>query len=133
MSTYIYGSASLAHETAQLSLANRPVLHLGIKSEQLSLLLLYETANRGGGKLESQCLRLTERDRKRAVRLLERGCKSNAVYSMNGMHFPKMKNKEERNEYAQELQIMLMVNYKAEMQVVEEFSGGVGGFLQTLL
>lgn len=99
MSTYKHGSQNLSHENATLSVAS--VQWLGIKSCDI-------LTNGDGERDESQgLLRLKERDRKQAVRLLEK-CEGLV-----------------EGEWMKELRVMLMLNMKAEMEVLGERSGGV--------
>ncbi|ESZ94121.1 hypothetical protein SBOR_5475 [Sclerotinia borealis F-4128] len=91
MSTYKHGSAALAHENEDLSVPS--ICWLGIRSTDMIL---------GGGENEG-LLKLTKRDRRLAVRMLQRD-----VCQENG----------DEEEWRRELQIMLMLNKKAEIQII---------------
>jgi meiotic recombination protein SPO11 len=95
MSTYKHGSMSLAHET---NLAVPSIQWLGIRSRDF-----LDTGNEIQGLLS-----LTARDRNIAVKMLGK-----TVAEGN------------RNEWKRELQIMLMLNVKAEIQILG--NGGVLG------
>jgi len=84
MSTYKHGSMALAHESATLAVPS--IQWLGVRSCDF----LQEEDAQG-------LLKLTARDRRIAVKMLE---------------------KDVEEEWRRELQIMLMVNVKAEIQVL---------------
>ena len=72
------------------------------------------------GMLESNgLLRLSGRDRKKATKMLE----NNPVIEENG----------EEPEWRRELQIMLMLNMKAEMEILAEGEQGVVGWVDAKL
>ncbi len=64
-------------------------------------------------------LRLSARDRKKAVKMLE-----NSEW---------LKEEGVEGEWRRELQIMLMLNVKAEMEVLSERTGGVEGWVEERL
>ena len=101
MSTYKYGSFKLSHENAGL---NTPSIQwLGIRAGSVLA---------GNGQDDYHgLLTLSARDRKKAVDMLER------------MEFLQESGTEE--EWRRELQVMLMLNVKAEMEVLAEGEGGV--------
>jgi meiotic recombination protein SPO11 len=84
MSTYKHGSMSLAHESATLAVPS--IQWLGVRSCDFSR----EEDVQG-------LLKLMARDRRIAVRMLEKGVEE---------------------EWGRELQVMLMLNVKAEIQVL---------------
>ncbi|KAF7868389.1 hypothetical protein EAF04_004921 [Stromatinia cepivora] len=101
MSTYKHGSVALAHENEDLSVPS--IRWLGLKSTDMMQ----------GGEENEGLLKLTKRDRRLAVRMLQRDiCKDNGV----------------EKEWRRQLQIMLMLNTKAEIQVI-----GNGELLETWL
>jgi meiotic recombination protein SPO11 len=119
MSTYKHGSCRLAHEnvttggTPTLSL---PQLRwLGVQGHQLRQSLLMERST-GDGTVDSAqgVLRLTARDRTKACRMLE--------WDMCAEDGPEP-------ECRRGLQTMLMLNIKAEMQILEELPGGLPKWL----
>ncbi|QSZ31276.1 hypothetical protein DSL72_000839 [Monilinia vaccinii-corymbosi] len=91
MSTYKHGSAALAHENEDLSVPS--ICWLGLKSTDMML----------GGEENEGLLKLTKRDRRLAVRMLQRD-----VCQENG----------NEEEWRRELQVMLMLNKKAEIQII---------------
>ncbi|APA06045.1 hypothetical protein sscle_01g008150 [Sclerotinia sclerotiorum 1980 UF-70] len=101
MSTYKYGSVALAHENEDLSVPS--IRWLGLKSTDMM----------HGVKEDEGLLKLTKRDRRIAVGMLQRDvCQDGGV----------------EKEWRRQLQIMLMLNTKAEIQVI-----GNGDLLETWL
>ncbi|TEY86522.1 hypothetical protein BOTCAL_0006g00010 [Botryotinia calthae] len=91
MSTYKHGSVALAHENEDLSV---PFMHwLGLRSKDMMQ----------GGKENEGLLKLTERDRRLAVKMLQRD-----VCQEYG----------DEHEWRREIQVMLMLNKKAEIQII---------------
>ncbi|KAH6638757.1 Spo11/DNA topoisomerase VI subunit A [Boeremia exigua] len=114
MSTYKYGSYRLAHEnvtptgTPVLNLPN--VRWLGVKQHHISQMPTGESCAETVAMPELQGLmRLTARDRNKAVRMLEWDlcCETGP-----------------EQEWRRELQTMLVLNVKAEMQILDELPGG---------
>lgn len=114
LSIYKYGSYRLAHEdvahkdTPALSLPN--MQWLGIKRIHISQIPVTESdADTKRPELQG-LMRLTARDRIKAARMLEWDlcCESGP-----------------EQEWRQELQTMLMLNVKAEMQILDEMQGGM--------
>ena len=102
MQIYRQGSLSLPHERA----FNVPEMHwLGIRADDVL---------KGVGDNEAM-LRLTARDRRKAVAMLERLCQQ-PEFGAN-----------ERCKFA--LQQMLIFNVKAEIQILEDRSGGLQRWL----
>lgn len=109
MSTYKHGSFKLSHESANLNVPS--IQWLGIQSRD---------ALAGNGTSEyNGLLRLSARDRKKATDMLEKS----AV----------LQEKVEETEWRRELQVMLMLNIKAEMEVLAEREGGVKGWVEEKL
>lgn len=105
MSTYKHGSIALAHENAQLRI---PTLkRLGIRSKDIMMLDLADD--------ETGLLRLTLRDRKKACTLL--GNKA-------------LQGEWEEAEWRNDLRYMLMLNVKAEMQILSNLEGGLEQWLE---
>jgi meiotic recombination protein SPO11 len=98
LSTYKHGSTALAHEKADLAL---PCIQwLGLDSTNIG---------QGEDLHQNQgLLRLSARDRRKAARMLER-----EVFM------------KEEPEWRRELQVMLMLNVKAEIQLLEAREGGL--------
>ena len=109
MSTYKHGSFKLSHENAGLNVPS--IQWLGIRSR--------DVIARNGQDDYVGLLRLSARDRKKAADMLE----SSEVLQEGG--------KEE--EWRCELQVMLMLNVKAEMEVLAEREGGVKGWVEEKL
>ncbi len=104
LSTYKYGSLALAHENAHLVV---PDLHwLGVRSSSIVDL----DALSGGRDI----MRLSLRDRRKARGLLKKDILQEAG------HEP---------EWRRELQIMLMLNIKAEIQCLNDSEGGLERWL----
>ena len=123
MSTYKYGSYRLAHEniaagqTAGSTLPN--MRWLGLKMHHLCPGSVHESTATAEHRPDLQGLmRLTARDRTKAARMLEWDlcCESGP-----------------EQEWRHELQGMLMLNIKAEMQILDECPGGMVSFLQNEL
>ena len=95
MSTYKHGSKSLAHENAELTVPR--VQWLGVRSSDLNI------GNSSSMTEGSDLLRMTERDRKKAREMLGKD-----AFSEGGTEV----------ETRKELQMMLMLNLKAEIQQV---------------
>lgn len=98
MSTYKYGSMAYTHENARL---NVPGLQwLGLRNSDIV----------AGSNLDDEALiRLTVRDRKRAVTMLN----NNPACAADGPE----------QEWRVELQQMLMLNLKAEIEILYERGG----------
>ena len=109
MSTYKYGSLKLSHENAGLNVPS--IQWLGIQSRDVL----------AGNKQDeySGLLRLSARDRKKAAEMLDR----NEVLQEGGME----------KVWRRELQVMLMLNVKAEMEVLADRQGGVKGWVEEKL
>lgn len=104
MSTYKYGSIALAHEGAQLTV---PFLQwLGVRGRHISFLDSIDD--------ELGLLRLTARDRKKACHILRK--------EMLGEDKAEM-------EWRRGLQLMLMLNIKAEIQAMSSLEGGLDRWL----
>lgn len=123
LSTYKYGSYRLMHE--DVALMNTPALSLpnvrwlGVKSDNMSLSLVGEHGTKRKMIHQLQGLmRLTMRDRTKATRMLEWD-----LCGEDGLE----------RDWRRELQWMLMLNVKAEMQVLDELSGGLVSWLSDQL
>lgn len=119
LSTYKHGSYRLAHEnvtaggTPGLDLPQ--IRWLGVRSHQFTRTMAAECDTKPGTMLDAQGLmRLTPRDRKMACQMLEWD-----VCAENGPE----------PEWRHELQTMLMLNIKAEMQILDELPGGLTSWL----
>ncbi|EUC36914.1 hypothetical protein COCCADRAFT_2054 [Bipolaris zeicola 26-R-13] len=123
LSTYKYGSYRLMHEdvalmdTHALSLPN--VRWLGVKSDDISLSEVSEDGTERKSIYQLQGLmRLTMRDRTKATQMLEWD-----LCGEDGLE----------QGWRRELQWMLMLNVKAEMQVLDELPGGLVSWLSNQL
>ncbi|PYI12205.1 meiotic recombination protein spo11 [Aspergillus sclerotiicarbonarius CBS 121057] len=105
MATYKYGSVAFAHENRNL---NIPDLHwLGLRTSDIVA---------GPDPLGDEALiHLTERDRKRAITMLSK----NPVWAADGPE----------QEWRAELQHMLVLNVKAETEILYDGDGGLVGWL----
>lgn len=123
MSTYKYGSYRLAHE--DITLNDTPALSLpeirwlGVKSHHISRTPAGESGTDTCAMPRLQGLmRLTRRDRTKAINMLEWDlCADNGP----------------EPEWRHELQSMLMLNIKAEMQILDELPGGLVTWLSSEL
>ena len=109
MSTYKHGSWNLSHESAQLLVPG--IEWLGIRSTDI---ITTDT-----GDKSNDLLRLSARDRHKATKMLE----NSAVFREDGSE----------EEWRRELQVMLMLNVKAEMESLGEREGGVDGWVDEKL
>ncbi|MCJ1365766.1 hypothetical protein MMC16_004891 [Acarospora aff. strigata] len=108
LSTYKHGSVTLAHENPYITV---PSIHwLGPKSQDLF--------SEGESEEEQGLLRLTARDRRIAVKMLER---------------PTFAEHKPERSWRRELQVMLMLNTKAEIQLMSGREGGLEKWLETKL
>ena len=106
MSTYKYGSLKLSHQNAGLNVPS--IQWLGIQSRDV---LAGNEHDENSG-----LLRLSARDRKKAADMLERS----EVLQEGGME----------KAWRRELQVMLMLNVKAEMEILADRQGGVKGWVE---
>lgn len=111
MSIFKHGSRTLAHETTQLSCPS--LRWLGLKSLDLPNRISgtghSEVVESTDGK-EHGLLKLSTRDRKKAIKMLEDG----TILGETGIEA----------EWRRELQVMLMCGYKAEMEILDEKATG---------
>ena len=113
MSTYKHGSLGLSHENAYLKVAS--IQWLGIRSRDILEGINTSEENADGMGL----LRLTARDRRKACKMLE----NSEVFAEEGGE----------GEWRREVQIMLMLNVKAEMEGLANREGGVDGWVEQRL
>lgn len=105
MSTYKYGSKAHARENAKL---NVPHLHwLGLRMSDV-----IADADPEG---DDASVRMSARDRKKAVAMLD----NSPVWAVDGPE----------PEWRVELQRMLMLNLKAEIEIVYDREGGLEGWI----
>ena len=119
LSTYKYGSYRLAHEDVTPTDTTAPGLPrirwLGLKSHHMSRTPVGEEHTDTSAITQPQGLmRLTARDRTKAARMLE--------WNLCSDEGPEQ-------GWRQELQKMLMLNIKAEMQILDEALGGLVSWL----
>ena len=109
MSTYKHGSRNNSHENPSLTVPS--IQWLGVQSQDVLP---------GDGQYGySNLLRLTARDRKKAADMLKRS---------NGLQEAGLE-----KEWRRELQVMLMLNVKAEMEILAEREGGVRRWVEEKL
>lgn len=106
MSTYKYGSVTLSHENHNLIVPS--ITWLGVQSADI---IPMEESGRAG------LMRLSSRDRRIANRMLERPSFQEGV----------------EPEWRRELQVMLMLNCKAEIQILSDGGTGLEDWLDTKL
>ena len=105
LSVYKYSSTTLEHETEDLKCSN--MRWIGINSSDL-----LTVANHGD---ENDILSLSRRDRKRATGMLSR------EPLLEGGLEP---------TWRREVQVMLLLNIKAEIQVLQSHDSGLGSWIQ---
>lgn len=106
MATYKYGSFNLSHENANL---NIPSLRwLGIKAEDMALSASAPQSDQG--RESQKMLSLSKRDRTKAVQLLRK-----ETFTKEGAE----------SMWRLALQMMLMLNMKAEMEFLSGRDGGL--------
>lgn len=122
MSTYAFGSRSLAHESAALSLPGHRLRYLGVKSSHFLWEAVHDHTYETSSNTSSaeKVLRLSGRDRQKARSLLAK-----SAYCPH----PQQAQTELQLEGTRELQVMLYLSVKAEMQVLEERDGGLAGWV----
>ncbi|KAL8631872.1 hypothetical protein Q9189_002452 [Teloschistes chrysophthalmus] len=104
MSTYKHGSAALSHESDNLRVPF--VRWLGVKSIDLTAI----KRNTESYDDRNGLLQLSMRDRKKAVKMLDQElCAEDGV----------------EQEWRGELQVMLMLNMKGEMEMLSQLEGGI--------
>lgn len=113
MSTYKHGSLTLSHENANLK---TPIIRwLGVKSQDLRIDKLNSGAN---GDEKKGLLKLSMRDRKKALGMLGKEiCEEDGV----------------EKEWRRELQVMLMLNIKVEMEILGDREGGIEEWVEEKL
>ena len=106
MATYKHGSRQLSHENTHLTTPG--IRWLGVRSHDVF----------GNELLDNDVglLRLSHRDRKKAIKMLEMDLLEEAV----GLEL----------EWRRELQVMLMMNIKAEIELLSGRPGGLQGWLE---
>ena len=97
MSTYKYGSHTLSHENEHLSIPS--LRWLGIRSNDIRTSILHSTGHDNNGLLT-----LSTTDRRRAISMLL----NNAALAEN-----------READWRREMQLMLMLGVKAEMEIIE--------------
>lgn len=105
MSTYKYGSKAHAHENARLNVPH--IRWLGLRMSDVVVSADPED--------DDSFVRMTARDRKKAVAML----KNSPVWAVDGPE----------PEWRVELQRMLMLNLKAETEIMYDRTGGLEGWL----
>lgn len=109
MSTYKHGSIAHLHENANLSVGS--IEWLGLRTSEM--------ASEAGSLDDGSFIPLTLRDRRKAIAMLTRS-------PVFGDHGPEPK-------WRAELQRMLLMNYKAEIEALYERQGGVEAWLDCKL
>jgi meiotic recombination protein SPO11 len=105
LSTYKHGSRRLSHENGHLNVPG--IQWLGIKSDDFRS---NREGDDAGSGAEMGLLRLSVRDRKRAINMLDK----------DGWDM----------EWRREMQVMLMLNVKAEMEILNRREGGMETWLE---
>ena len=108
MSTYKYGSWNLSHERSNMRIPK--IRWLGLRCREL--------LNSNPEEVSEGLLRLSTRDRKKAMRMLEK---------------PLLNEDGAEQEWRRELQIMLVLGLKAEMEILADRAGGVRRWVEERL
>ena len=108
MSTYKYGSWNLSHERSNMSIPK--IKWLGLRSREL--------LGSNPGEVSEGLLRLSTRDRKKAMKMLEK---------------PLLNEDGAEQGWRRELQIMLILGLKAEMEILADRAGGVRRWVEERL
>ena len=119
LSTYKYGSYRLAHEDVasnqEPALSLPRIRWLGVQSHHISRTPTIDSVTDTGATSQLQGLmRLSHRDRSKAMRMLEWD-----LCAEDGRE----------QAWRQQLQTMLVLNTKAEMQILDELPGGLVSWL----
>ena len=109
MSIYKHGSWNLSHETAQLNVPG--IRWLGLRSRDLFTSIDADEPER------PVLLPLSKRDRNMARKMLEK---------------PAMRESEE-GEWRREVQVMMMIGFKAEMEIMDSREGGIAKWTENRL
>lgn len=109
MSTYKHGSFNLSHENERLNVGS--VKWLGVRSRDVLDKPRREEDRDVIAADPAGLLRLSARDRKKAMKMLE----NSKVFEEGGAE----------REWRREVQVMLMLNVKAEMEILAESEGGL--------
>lgn len=104
MSTYKHGSIRLSHENADLNVPS--IQWLGIQSSDI--------LDSADGLEGEGLLRLTKRDRKKAAKMLEWDVLQES----------------QEGQWRREVQVILMLGVKAEMEILSCRDGGVQGWVE---
>lgn len=107
LSTYKHGSAALAHQNLTLTVPR--IQRLGLGSAEVGNVVDESDLHQSQGLLP-----LTVRDRRRATKML-----GWARLDEHGMEL----------EWRRELQVMLMLNIKAELQLLDALEGGIAKWI----
>lgn len=109
MYTYEYGSIALAHEGDEITTPN--IISIGLSSEHIS----------DSDELQQQqqgLMQLTGRDRRKAQKMLDHN---------------QLAQGEEEVSWRRELQVMMMLDMKAELQILDSSPIGLLGLLMARL
>lgn len=110
MSNYKHGSWNTSHENAQLNVPG--IRWLGLRSQDLfNGTDAYEPERPG-------LLPLSKRDRKMAKKMLEK---------------PAMREMGREGEWRREVQVMMMIGFKAEMEIMDSHEGGIAKWAEDRL
>ncbi|EMC94131.1 hypothetical protein BAUCODRAFT_74427 [Baudoinia panamericana UAMH 10762] len=114
LATYKHGSFALAHENSSLQVPQ--LKWLGLRSEHILMESDDPHASQG-------LMMLTPRDRGKARKMLERSVPGSISGALEA----------DSEEWRGALQVMLMLNVKAELQLLDAQSGGVSELLESYL
>ncbi|KAL8644950.1 MAG: hypothetical protein Q9226_007514 [Calogaya cf. arnoldii] len=116
MSTYKHGSINLSHENANLRCPT--IRWLGVRSSDLDFRATTIGLSDDNDDDIKGLLRLSKRDRKKAVKML-----SQEICEEHGVE----------REWRRELQVMLMLNIKVEMEILSQRDGDVETWVEDRL
>ncbi|KAL8793097.1 MAG: hypothetical protein Q9195_004303 [Heterodermia aff. obscurata] len=111
MSTYKHGSWNMSHENAQLNVPS--IRWLGLRSRDL-----FNGTTDANDAESSRLLPLSKRDRSMAKKMLEK---------------PAMRETGGEGEWRREVQVMMMIGFKAEMEMMDGCEGGIAKWTENRL
>ena len=125
--TYAYGSASLAHENHALVVPSMEFLGLRAADLSASTNGYYAHFDKAEDELEpeAELHALSSRERRRAEKMLERSRDCVSEETLDSLGDSAEEDNAGKREMSRELQLMLMLGVKAEIQVLDRRHGGL--------
>ena len=133
--TYAYGSISLAHENHALTVPRMRLL--GLRAEDVSACAdacnAQASADPSKDCAEAELPHLSPREWRRAKSMLGRYRDESATEGSGGWDRTAINTQETMMKLRNELQVMLILGVKAEIQVLDRRDGGLAGWLRRKL